>query len=280
VPEALRVASMICAAFAGACWLLSLATREHSWADRLWSIAPLVYVAWFLARAPGEPRLWIMTALVAAWSIRLTYNFARKGGYARGGEDYRWAELRKRMSPALFQLFNFFFVACYQNLLLLLLSLPAWIAAAHAPARLGTLDVVAAVVFALFLVGETVADEQQWRFQRAKQARIARGEPPAPRFLTTGLFRVSRHPNFFCEQGMWWTLHLFGVAASGHWLNIGLLGPVLLTLLFLGSTAFTERITLARYPEYAAYQQRTSRLVPWLVRGAPRARRARTHDAV
>ncbi len=271
--DELRIAAMICAGFAALSWLLSLVTREYSWTDRLWSITPIVYVGWFMSQVePREPRLVLMTVLVALWGARLTFNYARKGGYARGGEDYRWGVLRQRMSPLQFQLFNFAFIAGYQHLLLLLISLPAWVAATHAPAPLQGLDYVAAGAFLVLLTGETIADQQQWRFHRAKLARIAKGEPARPNFLTGGLFRFSRHPNFFCEQGMWWMFWIFGVSASGAWLNPGLVGPVLLTLLFLGSTSFTESITLSKYPEYSAYVRVTSRQWPWWPRRGDVAR--------
>lgn len=266
-PELLPVA-LLCGAIAFACWLLSVITREYSWVDRVWSIAPVLYVGWFAATTAGpEPRLLLMTALVALWGGRLTFNFARKGGYRRGGEDYRWAELRRRMPRRAFAVFNVLFIATYQNLLLLLIASPAWVAHARAPAPLGALDALATVAFLAFLAGETIADEQQWAFQSRKRARQAAGEPIGEPFVTTGLFRWCRHPNFFCEQGIWWSFFGFGVAAGAPWLNPSLVGPTLLTLLFLGSTAFTESITLARYPEYAAYQRRVSRLLPWPPRG-------------
>jgi len=258
----LAVAVVACAALAALCWLLSLLTREYSWVDRVWSLAPVFYVTWFAAQTGfADPRLVLMTMLAAAWGARLTFNFARKGGYARGGEDYRWSVLRGMMSPALFQAFNLLFIAAYQNALLLLISLPAWVALREPSAPLGVLDLAAAAAFVLLLVGETVADQQQWVFQEAKR-RGASG----PRFVTTGLFRYSRHPNFFCEQGQWWCFYLFSVAAGAGWLNLSLVGPVLLTLLFLGSTRFTESISVARYPAYREYQRRTSRLIPWLPR--------------
>ena len=249
-----------CAALAALCWLLSVATREASWVDRLWSIAPPLYVGWFAWSHP-DTRLLVMTGLAALWGARLTYNFARKGGYAAGGEDYRWRELRGKMSGIQWQLFNLFFIASYQNGLLLLLTLPAWVASRHA-APLGALDAVAAALFLAFLAGETVADQQQWRFQEDKKARRARGQAVEHEFLTTGLFRYSRHPNFFCEIAMWWSFYLFSVGAGAGWLNPSILGPALLTLLFHGSTAFTEKITLRKYPAYAAYQATVSRLVP------------------
>ncbi len=259
----LEIACLVCAALAASCWLLSVATREHSWVDRIWSIAPPAYVALF-AQLEGAwtARVGLMLALSAIWGARLTYNFARKGGYARGGEDYRWEALKARMSPAAFAAFNLGFIAAFQNALLLAIALPAWVAASAREVPLGALDVVATLAFLSFLAGETIADQQQWAFQEDKRRRKERGEEVRARFLTTGLFRYSRHPNFFCEQALWWAFWLFGVAATGEWLHWSLGGAVVLTLLFQGSTTFTEQITLSRYPEYADYQRRTSRLLP------------------
>ena len=262
--DPLAVAISICAAVAAACWLLSLLSKEYSWVDRLWSIMPIVYVGWFAwAAGAYDPRLNLMAVLIAAWGTRLTFNFARKGGYARGGEDYRWAELRRRISPATFQVFNVVFICVIQNALLLAISLPAWVAFRHMERPLGGLDAVAAALVALFLVGEAVADEQQWRFQSDKKMRLARGEAVEPGFVTSGLFRYSRHPNFFCEQAIWWSFYLFGVAAGGRWFNVALIGPLALTGLFQGSTNITEQLSARRYPAYAAYKKRTSQLIPW-----------------
>jgi steroid 5-alpha reductase family enzyme len=268
MPDPLTVAIGACAVLAGLSVALSIATREYSWVDRMWSIAPVLYVAWFAASAGRlEPRLVLMTALVAAWGVRLTYNFARKGGYSRGGEDYRWKELRHRMSPASFAVFNVLFISTFQNVLLLLLSLPARVAAREGPTPLGALDAAAAALFVAFLAGEIVADQQQWRFHSEKAARARNGLPEGQGFLSKGLFRYSRHPNFFCEQGLWWSFYLFGVAAGAAWLNVSILGPLILTALFHGSTRFTESISASKYPAYADYQRRTSRLIPWFPRG-------------
>ncbi|HEX3790840.1 MAG TPA: DUF1295 domain-containing protein [Pseudonocardiaceae bacterium] len=258
-------------ALAGVClvvWLVSVGTREYSWVDRIWSIVPIGYLAIFAGAAGfADARLDLMLGLVALWGLRLTFNFARKGGYARGGEDYRWAVLRARMAPWQFQLFNVFFIVIYQNLILLLITLPADTALLHR-SPLGVGDVVAAVVFLVFLVGETVADQQQWTFQGWKHAELAAGREPDRRFAQSGLFRYSRHPNFFFEQAQWWVVFAFGAIAARSVTQWTVIGAVLLTLLFVGSTRFTESISRSRYPEYADYQRRTSAVVPWWPRRA------------
>jgi steroid 5-alpha reductase family enzyme len=254
---------------AGVCaltWVLSLITGEHSWVDRIWSVIPLVYV-WVFAGSAGlqDARLNLMAVLVTLWGIRLTFNFARKGGYAPGGEDYRWAFLRTKMTGWQFWLFNLFFIVIYQNILLFLITLPAWVASEHRT-PLNGLDILLAIVFLAFLVGETVADQQQWNFHAWKKKETDAGRNPQPRFLQSGLFRFSRHPNFFFEQAQWWVLFLIGCVAAGSILQWTVIGPLLLTGLFIGSTVFTESITLSRYPEYADFQRRTSPIVPWFPR--------------
>ena len=205
------------------CWIASLISRDTSWVDRLWSVLPFAYVWVFAASADfTDPRLTLMAGLATVWGARLTFNFARRGGYT-GMEDYRWAILRQGMKPWQFQIFNLFFIVLFQNLLLVLISLPALTAFNNSSAPLGILDLLLGVLFLACTVGETVADQQQWNFQKAKRADIA----------------------------------------AGYVFNWTIVGPILLTVLFIGSTRFTEKITRSRYPEYAQYQKNTSAIIPW-----------------
>lgn len=254
---------LIAAAACAFAWTASLATGDTSWVDRMWSIVPVIYLWVFAARAHlANARLDVMAALVTVWGVRLTYNFARKGGY-RGVEDYRWAVLRSSMRPWQFQLFNLLFIVLYQNALLVLITLPAWTAYQHRSTAFGPIDALLTVLFLLFTVGESVADQQQWNFHQWKNGVVAAGRTPNPRFLQSGLFRYSRHPNYFFELAQWWVVFFFGAVAARSILEWTVLGPLLLTLLFVGSTRFTEKISLSRYPEYELFQRSTSPVVPW-----------------
>ena len=263
----LLVCLVICAAVAAATWIASLVTREYSWVDRIWSVVPVVYVWVFAGRervrraprahgrardrsgASGSPS----TSRARAATARAARTTA--GRCCAGG----WR-------PWQYQLFNLFFISIYQNALILLFCLPALTVYEAGPTPLGAWDVVLAVVFLAFLVGETIADQQQWAFHRWKAAERAAGRDPQPGFLQAGLFRVSRHPNFFFEQAQWWVFYGFAVAATGVWLHWTIAGAVLLTLLFIGSTIFTESISRAKYPDYDDYRARTSAIVPWFPR--------------
>ena len=261
---------LVCLVIAGAItlgtWVASLITREYSWVDRVWSVAPVIYV-WVFAAAGGlTPRLLLMAVLVTLWGIRLTFNFARKGGYRPGGEDYRWAVLRGRMSRQQFAVFNLLFISIFQNVVILAFTLPAFTVAETGTLPLHGWDIAIAACFLAFLAGETIADQQQWAFHRWKASERAAGRSPQPGFLQTGLFRFSRHPNFFFEQAQWWVFAGFAVAATGVWLHWSVVGAVLLTALFIGSTIFTEGISRSKYPDYDAYRARTSALIPWFPR--------------
>jgi steroid 5-alpha reductase family enzyme len=121
-----------------------------------------------------------------------------------------------------------------------------------------------------FLVTETVADNQQFRFQTMKRVASAGAEEFSDSlkkgFLTEGLWKYVRHPNFASEQAIWISFYLFGVAASGKWINFTLLGPVLLVLLFIGSSVMTEKISSGKYQEYSAYQKEVPKFIPRIFR--------------
>lgn len=268
--DPLEVCIWIAVGFALASFAAGWGTGDYSWIDRLWSTLPVGFVWFYAARADFEGRSLLLAVLVTLWGARLTFNFARKGGYGRT-EDYRWAYMRSIIpNPILWQAFNFAFICAYQAGMFVLFTLPAYVLWQHRGRPFQWLDAVAVVLFLGFLAIETVADQQQWSFQEKKRrgetgdADLARG------FLTTGLFRYSRHPNFFGEMGVWWAVWLLSVSVTGHWiLNIGGLGAAMLTLLFQGSTGLTERLSKKKYPAYAEYQKRTSRLIPWFSKPMP-----------
>ena len=259
--SSLALAVWICGAVAAACWLASVLTREYSWTDRAWSLAPVGYAWVFATRADDladDARATLVAVLITLWGARLTFNFARKGGYWRGGEDYRWAVLRRLLPGWRFAAFNLVFIAADQTALLLLLTRPVW-TVARTPGPVTAADVVLAVVFVGLLVGETVADQQRWNFHR----RPPDGDGRNDGVLRTGLNRYSRHPNYFFEVAQWWVVVGFAAVAAGTRALPTAAGAVLLTLLFVGSTLFTEWISLKRHPAYADYRRSTSMLVPW-----------------
>lgn len=265
----------ICAGIALTCFIVSEWSGNYSQVDKIWSIAPIVY-AWYMAIAGGmQERLVLMAVLITLWGIRLTYNFARRGAYRwkfwTGEEDYRWAVLRAKPEfQGLFRwrLFNFFFISFYQNGLLLLITLPMLIALDGDTTPVGLPDYLLVFLFLVFLLIETVADQQQWNYQKVKHRLISAGEPLtgiyAVGFTHTGLWRWIRHPNYMAEQTIWILIYLYSVTATGSWFNWSVTGCLLLILLFQGSSDFSESISEGKYPEYVAYKENTGRFLPKL----------------
>jgi steroid 5-alpha reductase family enzyme len=251
------------------CYLLSKITGNYSWVDRFWSIVPTLYILHFsiyrniCENLDFSERQILIFFLSSLWSIRLTYNFFRKGGYNPGGEDYRWQIVKKTINNSfLWELMNIFFISLFQNVLLYLIATPASLAN---KTNLNKIDYIIAFVYLLFLAIESISDQQQWNFQEKKKllknenkeltGDFKRG------FLTKGLFKYSRHPNFFAEMALWCTIYAFSVNASGIYLNWTIIGTIILTLLFQASTLLTEKISISKYNEYKIYQKTTSRFM-------------------
>ena len=173
------------------------------------------------------------------------------------------------MAPWQFQLFNLFFiVALPERADPAAHRLPAFTAYETGPRRSGAWDVVLAVAFLGFLVGETAADQQQWVFHRWKTAERAAGRTPEPGFLQTGLFRVSRHPNFFFEQAQWWVFYGFAVAATGIWLHWTVARRRAAHRCCSSARPSSPSRSRGRStPTTTTTGRRTSAIVPWFPRG-------------
>ena len=273
--DTLRILGLIMGGSALFCFVVGELTGNNSQMDKLWSLLPIAYTWVIAVRGGMMPRLVVMAVLATVWGCRLTFNFGRKGAYRlkfwEGEEDYRWAVLRakKEFQPHWkWIIFNLFFISIYQNALVLMITFPALVLM-NVTVPFGWVDALAAVLMLGFVVYETVADEQQWAFQTAKWKMLRAGkslkELPAPYdkgFNTVGLWSRSRHPNYFAEQGTWCAFYLFSVAGGIGIFNWSIIGALLLIVLFLGSSAFAEEISSAKYPEYARYCREVSKFFP------------------
>ena len=272
--QALQTLMIITAIVIAYTFVVGEITNNNSQVDKLWSIVPIVYVWVIAAYGNYSPRLVLMGVLVTLWGMRLTTNFALKGAYQwrfwAGEEDYRWKVLRQKpeFSPRWkWTLFNLFFISGYQNILILLITLPGLIALQNNNVPMGAFDYVLSILFLSFLVFETIADVQHWKFQSKKWAMIKAGEELTgdykKGFLDKGLWAYSRHPNYFAEQSVWICFYFFSVAAGGYWFNWSIAGALLLIVLFMGSSSFSEEISAGKYPEYKEYQKKVFRFLPF-----------------
>ncbi|KAF3386191.1 hypothetical protein F1880_000457 [Penicillium rolfsii] len=275
----------LCSVLAGVFFLAAEINRNFSQVDRFWSILPAVYNVHFAiwARLAGirTQALDTIAVISVIWSIRLTFNYWRKGGYSIGSEDYRWAIVRSKVNNTfLFTIFNFVFIAATQSLLLLLITAPTYtfvIAAYNQGTEVFGLPDLAFSRFALFLIIiEYFADQQQWNFQTAKHEYQTKARIPEPYrehytpedlergFVVSGLWSWSRHPNFVAEQAVWLTMYAWAAYRTetyASWIGVGVVGYL---LIFQGSTRLTEAISAEKYPEYSEYQARVGRFLPRL----------------
>ena len=254
----------------GLCFLVGEISKNYSQVDKVWSIAPMIYVWFFTYHSDFNLRMMLMSILVTIWGIRLTYNFARKSGYSiyfwRGEEDYRWKILKERVPifniKIVWSIFNLLFICLYQMGLIFLFSLPVLAAWQGDSSALNIYDLIIAILMLSFIITESIADKQQFEFQSNKYKKIDNNESLTGDFkrgfLSNGLWSISRHPNFISEQLIWVTFYLFSISATGVYLNWSIIGCVLLIILFYNSANYTESISEKKYPDYKQYKKKVS----------------------
>lgn len=249
------------------CFLVGEISKNYSQVDKIWSIAPIIYVWFFTYNSGFNSRMIIMSILVTVWGIRLTYNFARKSGYSiyfwRGEEDYRWKILKERVPvfniKLIWSLFNLLFICTYQMGLIFLFSLPILAAWQGQNTPFGITDIFISISMLIFILLEAIADNQQYKFQTTKHDLISNNSKLTgdfkKGFLSKGLWSISRHPNFISEQLIWVTFYLFSITSTGIYFNWSITGSILLIILFYNSANYTESISEKKYADYKSYKQ-------------------------
>jgi steroid 5-alpha reductase family enzyme len=237
----------------GALWLLSLALRNASIVDVFWGLGFVVIAAVGLARtdAGDAPRRWLVAAMVGLWGLRLAgYLLWRNAG---AGEDPRYRAMRRHWG-ARFWWVSGFTVFALQGVLMWIVSLPVQLVMLAPGGPLGALDALGVGLCAIGLFFEAVGDWQLARF-KADPAN-------AGRVMDRGLWRYTRHPNYFGDVCVWWGIFAVALATPhGPW---SVVGPLLMTFLLLrvSGVAMLERSIGKRRPEYARYAERTSAFFP------------------
>jgi steroid 5-alpha reductase family enzyme len=242
-------------AVAVAFWMVSLRRDDVSIVDSLWSLMFLLVAGVYAALAqPVGPRSTLVLVLVGAWALRLSaYITWRNHGQ---GEDYRYQEIRRNNQPG-FRYKSLYIVFGLQAVLAWIISLPL-VAAISGPADLGWLDLAGVLLWAVGVFFEAVGDYQLARFKADPNNR--------GQVLDSGLWRYTRHPNYFGNFTLWWGFFLLAVAAGAPWTIVS---PILMSLLLLkvSGVALLEKDIGERRPAYAAYIRRTNAFFP----GPPRA---------
>jgi len=259
VGNTLAVAAAVIAGAMVLLWLVSLAARDTSIVDIFWGPG-FVLVAWTvfawvtahdLPDGGGARRL-LLAALVTVWGLRLGIYLGRRN--LGKGEDYRYVAMREK-ARGRFWLISLGKVFLLQGLLMWVVSLP--LQAGQLPSTpdgLGPLALAGAAVWAIGLFFESLGD---WQLARFKSDPANRG-----RVMDRGLWRYTRHPNYFGDFLVWWGLYLVALEGHGTWWTVA--GPLLMSFLLLrvSGVAMLEKTIATRRPGYEQYVRRTSAFFP------------------
>ena len=235
-------------------WLLSIPMRNVAIVDSLWSLMFFAAgVIYGLAADPRAPRLSIVLWMLVLWAFRLSFYITRRN--AGKGEDHRYQAIRARNEPG-FQWKSLYLVFWLQALLAWVISLP--ILGAFASVRpIGLLDGAGLLLWITGFIFEAGGDLQLARFKK--------NPANAGKVMDRGLWRYTRHPNYFGEFCIWWGFWLIALSAGAWW---SIVGPLLISFLLLKVSGVTllEKDIGNRRPQYADYVLKTNAFFP----GPPR----------
>lgn len=235
-------------------WILSVRLKNASIVDPFWSVGFIVAgTTYFLYTEGFQTRKIIVLSLLVIWALRLAIYL----GWRNIGkpEDYRYQQFRKDYGPERYWWFSFFQVFLLQGFLLWLVSAPL-ISAMHygVDIPLGPFDYVGAALWLIGFIFEAGGDYQLTRFKKDSNNK--------GKLLTSGLWKYTRHPNYFGDACLWWGFGCFSVSVGSY---LPLLGPLLMSLLIIkvSGVAMLERTLKHTKPGYEDYVRRTSALIPW-----------------
>ncbi len=235
-------------------WLVSLRLKNASIVDIFWGTGFVITNWVYFALTPGgaPARKWLVSILVTLWGLRLSgYILWRNWGEP---EDFRYQQWREE-EGARWWWYSFFKVFLLQGLLMWIISIPLLGAQiSPTPAQLTALDIVAAIVWGIGFFFEAMGDFQMARFKAdpANKGKV----------LDTGVWRYTRHPNYFGDATQWWAYYLFAAVAGYAWT---IYSPIMMTGLLLRVSGVTllEKSLKERKPAYQDYIDRTSAFIPW-----------------
>ena len=233
-------------------WLISLYRNNVTHVDSMWSLFFLVSAAAYACCLPEiSLRGNIVLALLAIWALRLcVYLTWRNWG---PHEDHRYAAIRANNEPN-FSIKSLYIIFGLQAVLAWIVSLPL-LGAINSDNALNMLDILGISLVAFGFIWETAAD---WQLAKFKSQPANKGK-----VLNTGVWRYSRHPNYFGESCVWWGFYVIALAAGAWW---ALPSAILMTLLLLkvSGVSLLEKDIAERRPDYLQYIKTTNAFIPGL----------------
>jgi len=249
----LGIGLLIAVAYFSLTWAISVRVKNYGFLDVAWSYGVAILAPLYALNSPGAAwHKWPIVIVGMMWSLRLgTYIFIRVVRH-HPVEDVRYETLRKRC-PGTGMFYLFFQM---QAVLVAIFSLPFLIVSFNTAAQLSALEITGLALAILSLGGEALAD---WQLKQFKADPANRGK-----VCQAGLWRYSRHPNYFFESLIWWAFFLVALGSLHGWVTI--LCPLLM-LYFLwkvtGIPLTEEYAVRSKGDAYREYQRTTSAFVPW-----------------
>lgn len=245
-------------------FLLALKRKDNSIVDIAYGFG-FVLVGWsgFIVYGTGEARQLLLLSLVTVWGLRLAVHIAARKG-REDGEDPRYRQWRTSWG-ATFVWRSFLQIFMLQGAVIYLVALPLLLAILDAGGPLGWGDLLGVLIWLFGFIFEAVSDRQLLQFKRNPSNR--------GRIMRYGLWRFTRHPNYFGEATLWWGIFFIALSTSAGWLAI--ISPLLIGFLLLkvsGIPMLEERY--AGNPEFEAYKKQTSAIFPWF----PKSLKETTHE--
>ena len=235
-------------------WLWQLKSKRADWVDAAWAGAIGVLAVLYAIFGDGSVEKRVLVAIVAGtWAFRLASHLASRLA-SHSDEDGRYQAMREHFGDRANAFFLIFFLA--QALIAWLFALPAWVVANDPSSSLTIWVILGVAIWLISLAGESLADRQLDAFRRNPDNR--------GKVCQVGLWRYSRHPNYFFEWLHWFSYPLMALGAPHQWLTW--LGPVIMLLFLFRLTGipYTEKQALkSRGDAYREYQKTTSVFFPW-----------------
>ena len=235
-------------------WLISIPIKNVSIVDIFWGIGYLVACSIYIFLSDEiYNRQWLLYILVVIWGLRLSgYLLIRNYGK---GEDFRYQEFRRYFGAERYWWFSFFQVFLLQGALIVIISLPLLGVNLFTNSNdINALDYLAILVWLIGFFFESVGDYQLTKFKNNPENK--------GKVLDTGLWRYTRHPNYFGDAAVWWSFGIFSIAAGAYWHVIGSLIMTYLIIKISG-VSLLERSLKEAKPKYKDYIAKTSAFFPW-----------------
>ena len=237
-------------------FLIGTLYKNASFYDPYWSVFPIFIALFWIIRSGGLElsftRQLVVLLLVFVWSVRLTYNWIRQWKGIMH-EDWRYSNLRIKKGK-MFWLVNLVGIHFMPTILVFLGSLSLYPPLGTIATPFNFIDIIATLITFSAIAIETIADQQLNKFIKTRQDK--------EQIIQQGLWKYSRHPNYFGEILFWCGLYLFALASdSSYWWMI--IGPVFIIIMFLVVSIPLMEERMLKRPGYAIYKSKVSKLIPW-----------------